>query len=112
VTGERFNGHLPGEWADQAACQGAPMSVMFPKGTYGGQRGGKPPDYSVGRYLCATCPVKGLCLDHALEHNERHGMWGGMDPKERDAEKRKRYRAAATARSIERTAARVREIVR
>lgn len=32
--------------------------------------------------LCASCPVRTECLDHALLHNE-HGWWGGMSSDER-----------------------------
>lgn len=34
--------------------------------------------------LCMTaCEIRLECLDYALKHNETHGIWGGMSPKER-----------------------------
>jgi len=33
--------------------------------------------------LCAACPVRRACLDHALTVPERHGVWGGTTPAER-----------------------------
>ena len=33
--------------------------------------------------VCAQCPVKQQCLEHALEFDERHGIWGGTTPTER-----------------------------
>ena len=33
--------------------------------------------------VCATCPVKAECLDYALEHHERFGVWGGMSERSR-----------------------------
>ncbi|MCG7592441.1 WhiB family transcriptional regulator [Mycobacterium sp. PSTR-4-N] len=33
--------------------------------------------------ICGTCPVQQQCLDHALLHNEKFGIWGGTSPKER-----------------------------
>ena len=30
--------------------------------------------------ICVTCPVRDRCLDFALEHNEREGIWGGLLP--------------------------------
>ncbi|MEL4357589.1 WhiB family transcriptional regulator [Luteococcus sp. H154] len=29
------------------------------------------------KQICATCPVRGLCLNGALERAEPHGVWGG-----------------------------------
>ncbi|MER6531400.1 WhiB family transcriptional regulator [Streptomyces sp. NPDC001508] len=33
--------------------------------------------------LCARCPVRGDCLNHALEHDHRDGIWGGLTEAER-----------------------------
>ena len=30
--------------------------------------------------ICVTCLVRDRCLDYALEHNEREGIWGGLLP--------------------------------
>lgn len=30
------------------------------------------------RALCASCPVRDLCLTGALERHEPHGVWGGQ----------------------------------
>ena len=30
--------------------------------------------------ICVTCPVRDRCLDYALKHNEREGIWGGLLP--------------------------------
>jgi WhiB family redox-sensing transcriptional regulator len=35
------------------------------------------------RAICAGCLVRDSCLAHALEHDERHGVWGGLSPRER-----------------------------
>jgi WhiB family redox-sensing transcriptional regulator len=29
------------------------------------------------------CPVRGACLDYALENDEKHGVWGGTSERER-----------------------------
>lgn len=47
--------------------------------------------------VCATCPVRGFCLDEALETNERYGVWGGLSERERRAIRRQRSTPAATA---------------
>ena len=33
--------------------------------------------------VCMGCPVRQRCLDYAIAHNERHGVWGGTTPDER-----------------------------
>ena len=35
--------------------------------------------------ICARCLVRQECLDHAIDHDERHGVWGGTDEGERRA---------------------------
>ncbi|HVF06095.1 MAG TPA: WhiB family transcriptional regulator [Frankiaceae bacterium] len=35
------------------------------------------------RALCASCPVRERCLDHALEVGEPHGIWGGLNELQR-----------------------------
>lgn len=35
------------------------------------------------RSVCLACPVRAECLAYALDHNERHGVWGGTSPRER-----------------------------
>lgn len=33
--------------------------------------------------VCATCPVIDPCLQFALDHHERFGVWGGKSERER-----------------------------
>lgn len=33
--------------------------------------------------ICAACPVRPQCLQYALDHDERYGIWGGMSERER-----------------------------
>ncbi|MGN7781284.1 WhiB family transcriptional regulator [Mycolicibacterium sp. 22603] len=33
--------------------------------------------------LCGRCPVATECLNHALTHAERYGIWGGLTTQER-----------------------------
>lgn len=33
--------------------------------------------------ICATCPVKDMCLAHAIRNGEMGGIWGGYTDKER-----------------------------
>lgn len=65
-------------WRDQAACA-APVvdpEVMYPESMTGART-------SEARRICRACPVKADCLTHALETDQREGIWGGLTPKER-----------------------------
>jgi WhiB family redox-sensing transcriptional regulator len=33
--------------------------------------------------ICNDCPVKDECLEYALDINETHGIWGGLNELER-----------------------------
>ena len=37
----------------------------------------------LARKICADCPVKEPCLEHALEQRIDHGVWGGCSERER-----------------------------
>ena len=47
--------------------------------------------------VCATCPVQPRCLQHALEHREHHGIWGGTTEAERRRILRRRRRRTTGA---------------
>lgn len=36
------------------------------------------------------CPVRSECLEYALRHSERWGVWGGMSERERNRLRKKR----------------------
>lgn len=72
-------------WAHEAACLGEDQAKFF-----SGEGRGAIPDEA--RAICAACPVREPCLEHALAHDEREGVWGGLTAKERKALKRKRPR--------------------
>ena len=78
-------------WQDHAACRGEDPEQWF--ATDGG-----PDNYTYPRSVCDRCPVKAECLDFAIDNGERHGMWGGKSPREREAERRRRSRARVKAR--------------
>lgn len=33
--------------------------------------------------ICNSCPVQKRCLEHAMETDEAHGVWGGLTPAQR-----------------------------
>jgi WhiB family redox-sensing transcriptional regulator len=38
--------------------------------------------------VCRSCEVRAECLEYALEHDERFGIWGGLSERERRRIKR------------------------
>src|SRR5512135_3511721 len=78
----------PGRWAEQAACRHEDPDLFFPPeeehGRYAVLR------ETVAKHICLACPVLGECTSHALAHDERYGVWGGLTPAERDRLRRHR----------------------
>lgn len=59
------------EWRLRAACRGLDPELFFPhRAELEGLR--------LALEVCATCPVQDECLQWALDHSEREGVWGGL----------------------------------
>ena len=84
------------DWHARAACRGSDVT-FFPTRGEEGYNGPtvKHETIDACRAVCAGCPVRVDCLDWALEHSERHGVWGGYTVKERIRIKRHRRMGAA-----------------
>lgn len=86
------------DWMAAAACKDKPLDWWFPEfGDAGPGRGNRVGgQYQRARDICDRCPVRAECLDEAMRmergvsHNFRHGMVGGLTPREREALSRKR----------------------
>lgn len=61
-------------WATFAACTTIPGMTFFPQTKR---------EEVTALAVCAACPVRLECLSHALETNERFGIWGGTTERER-----------------------------
>lgn len=75
-------------WQDAAACLGVTPGLFFPAD-------GAPVQLDQARRVCAGCVVRDECLEWALEHNERHGVWGGLSERERRRLRKQRRSGAA-----------------
>jgi WhiB family redox-sensing transcriptional regulator len=64
-------------WMDQAGCRDADRDLFFPRRHDVNRRAQR------ALVLCAACPVRSRCLDHALSAPERYGIWGGTTARER-----------------------------
>lgn len=66
---------LPG-WTEQGLCLQTDLDVFFPR-HYSGRLERE------AKAVCGGCPVRTECLHHALDRDERFGVWGGATPTER-----------------------------
>ncbi|MEU9376832.1 WhiB family transcriptional regulator [Streptomyces sp. NPDC048255] len=81
--------HLPGathhswQWQSRAACRDLGTSRFFhPAGERGEDREERD---AAAKRVCAGCPVRAACLEHALRSREPFGVWGGLTEEERRA---------------------------
>lgn len=44
---------------------------------------GRPRKTPLSTAFCSACPVSRLCLEDAIVHDEKHGVWGGFTYEER-----------------------------
>lgn len=77
-----------------ANCQGLDPEWFFPAP---GRQG--LPAAAQAKAVCAGCEIRQDCLDHALDHHEVHGIWGGLTPQARRAMRRRRPGAQHGTRS-------------
>jgi len=70
------------EWQLHGACRGQDTELFFhPEGERGPRRANRE---AAAKAVCASCPVRRECLDHALESGEPYGVWGGLSEGERE----------------------------
>lgn len=61
-------------WQDLANCLGVDPDLFFP------ERGASTRE---AKEVCRGCVVRAECLEYALVHGEKFGIWGGMSERER-----------------------------
>jgi WhiB family transcriptional regulator, redox-sensing transcriptional regulator len=77
--GESFRESFP--WQRRAACKEFPPALFFPPGNSYLAR----MDEARAKAVCSSCTVRAPCLAFAIEHDEAHGVWGGLTAEERRA---------------------------
>lgn len=75
------------DWVKQAECAGMATDLWFP------QRGASTKE---AKAVCAVCPVRQECLDHAMAVPERYGIWGGFSERERRRIRKRRHVAVGS----------------
>jgi WhiB family redox-sensing transcriptional regulator len=66
-------------WQERALCAQTDPEAFFP------EKGGSTRE---AKKVCVSCEVRSECLDYALAHDERFGIWGGLSERERRRLKR------------------------
>ena len=74
-------------WRSKAACQGLAPDIFYPATE-------DDADAAEAKEVCAVCPVREPCLEHALAVREKDGVWGGATERERRRIIRQRRRTA------------------
>ncbi|HLI54092.1 MAG TPA: WhiB family transcriptional regulator [Acidimicrobiales bacterium] len=72
-------------WRQRAACRGVDPDIFYPVSDE---------EAEDAKAICATCPVRQLCLDWALANREKEGVWGGATERERRRILRRRRHSA------------------
>ena len=67
------------EWQERALCAQTDPEAFFP------EKGGSTRE---AKRICLGCEVRDNCLEYALAHDERFGIWGGLSERERRRLKR------------------------
>lgn len=69
------------DWQREAACRGE-RAAFYPP-LQGESKTERQARERVAKSICDACTVKAECLDHAIRHDERYGIWGGLTDSER-----------------------------
>lgn len=72
-------------WRQNAACRGVEPDIFYPVSEE---------EADPAKAICAVCNVRTACLEYALAHRERDGVWGGATEKERRRLLRQRRKSA------------------
>ena len=68
-------------WQERALCAQTDPEAFFP------EKGGSTRE---AKKVCLSCDVRSECLEYALGHDERFGIWGGLSERERRRVRRQR----------------------
>jgi WhiB family redox-sensing transcriptional regulator len=67
---------LPPSWMKEGRCAEVDTELFFPEK-------GDSASATAARNICMQCEVRVQCLEYALNNNERYGIWGGTNERDR-----------------------------
>jgi len=73
---------LDRSWQPVALCRGNRSHLFFPPST-AERKDERERRELRAKSICSVCPVKGPCLDYAMQIREPYGIWGGLTEAER-----------------------------
>lgn len=74
VLADMFDVAEEQQWQERALCAQTDPEAFFP------EKGGSTRE---AKRICQGCEVRTECLEYALQHDERFGIWGGLSERER-----------------------------
>lgn len=86
------------DWEKDAKCLGEDPELFFPGRAKSVYRitATQAKAICLGKDGRPACGVREECLTHALDQDERYGIWGGLSHRERNARVRKAARSPLT----------------
>jgi WhiB family redox-sensing transcriptional regulator len=69
-------------WQEAGACRDGPASDFYPP-LHTERKHERAARERRAKLVCASCPVRVECLEHAIAVDERYGIWGGLNQEER-----------------------------
>lgn len=69
-------------WQEAGACRNGPASDFYPP-LHVERKHERQARERRAKSVCASCPVRVQCLEHAIAVDERYGIWGGLNQEER-----------------------------
>lgn len=69
-------------WQMKGLCRGNHSYLFFPPSTVE-RKDDRERREIKAKAICSVCPVKGDCLEFAVEIKEPYGIWGGLTETER-----------------------------
>lgn len=70
------------DWQGDAACAGKWCALFYPPMSRE-DKGTRRQREARAKAVCIACPVRNDCLEHAIANDERYGIWGGLNGRER-----------------------------
>lgn len=76
-------------WRSAAACKGMDPALFFPEERFKPGSEEYEEELALIKNLCDTCPVREQCLELSNQHpdDQIYGIWAGLTPEERKAER-------------------------
>jgi hypothetical protein len=82
----------PTDWMAAAACRDQELGDVLARVSrfFADDDGNSTNAYRDARRICLGCPVRDDCLEYAYRHHLTDGFWGGLSPRGRRAEAKRR----------------------